>query len=455
MKRLISILLTALFLVACGAHDEDYPDVEGCDFVAHNGIEASPTPEDISLGESPAYYAAPADYVIYADDEPQYIPELEPKSEPEPANDILYAAAEPQHIPRHEPQMSEFGRQVAMDFLMQFPTIFMENPRHIAWSRPYEVANTRLYFPIPQQYGREMQDGRFRVRSGDDGYIYDRLFHIGYQFGDTYTVGAGRSMRTNVRREPILTEYVPDVFFREFWSDFWRGYDYRRMSGFYDSNLNRIESADWMIYNVHYATDFRLWDFNQNGIPAIEIEYRGGWTGYWGESISSIFIFDGYEYRRIAVPREEYTGSFTWDMYDWVFVYPNWINQVVVYHAFHDPDGRLIFVRGSGVSFEGYPFKYYHVTFSDGFSNFYHFASVYGDVDSAWWHYEYDFLPGTDIPLTPTLTLIELQAELYEAIRQQLGLCRNEQTIQSTPRLPTAEAEPFHNMETPSRNSIR
>jgi len=312
-----------------------------------------------------------------------------------------------------EIEMSDLGRQVAKDFLMQFPSIFMYS-REMIWSNPHEVANTRLYFPFPQQLGREMDDGRFRVWDRDLMqviYTDTRLFHIGYQFGETYTAANGR---TEVSRELILTEYVPDVFFRTFdvrWYGFYR-------HGFYDSNLNRIENANWMLHGVQYATGFRLWDFNQDGIPEIEILYWGDWMGVWPTSPNnSLFVFDGYEYRRVAISVDEEVRAWQEehrrDMYEWVFVNDMWLNMISDNIAFLDQDGNLVF---RSIQFEDEYVRYFHVVFLGSTVEFEQIAYVHFHYAPSRCFHEEHYIPGTDIFLTPVRELTRQQREMHEAI---------------------------------------
>jgi len=397
MKKFIPmlILLVALSLTACGNQYENYPEIEEIVSVTINYIETQPILDEILPNEAPIDDNEPSK-VLYINDSLEELPEL-----PE--------------LP--EPLMSAFGRQVAEDFLMQFPSIFMES-RDISWSRPYEAANTSIYFPFPRQHGAETEDGRFRVWDRDlreSVYTDIRLFHIGYQFGETYISQNGQ---TAVRREPILTSDIPDIFFREF-QVAW--YDSHR-HGFYDSSLNRIESADWMLHGQQYATSFVLWDFDQNGIPEIEIQYWGDFVGLWPTSPNnSLFVFDGYEYRRLAILEDEQARAWREehlrDRYEWLFVNNMWANMILDHLAFLDPDGNLIFMPRV---FDEESVGYYYVIFEGNTVEFQQIISIPVEEAASRWYHVAHYMPGTDILLTPLPHLSRQQAEMYETIRQQL-----------------------------------
>jgi len=229
-------------------------------------------------------------------------------------------------------------------------------------------------------------------------------------------------------------------------------------NGFYDSDLNRIESANWMLHGEQYATGFTLWDFDQSGIPAIEITYWGAWQGLWPTSPNnSLFVFDGYEYRRVAIRMHE--DAIVWrqeyhrDMYEWVHIYPPFYNSVEMNYPFFDPDGNLIFYRPPVENFYA---TYFYVIFEENIAEFQRIASlnaehlytapwfkftwtnyltgetnigitefpsnliVWDDAIQRIQPYENHYLPGTNSWLTLIHPLIGLQSEIYETVRQRL-----------------------------------
>jgi len=373
IKRLLTIVMLAVMvfvLAACGSGQAPAPT--DATYVA----EATPTPE------------------------PTPTPTPTPAPEPVPTPDIVpYSDDLPEYFP--EPEMTAFGRQVAEDFLMQFPSIFFTDCRYTSWFSPNDAANTHIYFPFPRQHGRETDDGRFRVwdsNLGQSVYSDERLFHIGYQLG----------------REPILTEQASDIFFRDF-------EDWRRQ-GFYDSNLNRIESANWMLHGVQYATDFVLWDFDQDGIPEIEIQYWGSWVGLWPTSPNnSLFVFDGYEYRRVAPSENEEIRAWREenhrDRYEWYYVNNLFYNMILDNLAFLDPNGNLIFMPRH---FDEEYVAYHYVIFEGNTVDFRPIISILPEEAPSRWYHEAHYMPGTDILLTPIHSLSELRAEMFETIRQRL-----------------------------------
>lgn len=340
-----------------------------------------------------------------------------------------------------EPQMSLLGIQVVEDFLMQFPTMFHYSP-----SNPFrfmtleERVNTRLYFAMPSQLGIETYDGQFRIWDSNLRQIVysdERLFHIGWQFGELRVDANGRTI---VEREPIITNEIPNIFIRNrLTQDGMNDYGF-----FYDNNLNRIESANWILNGSQYATHFTLWNFDNSGIPAVEIHYYG--NSFAGMTTRSLFRFDGYKFRRIS--------------YDWIHVSRPFYNMRIIDYPFFDPDGNLIFFRPYMSEVMdcclGY-FGYYQVTLLDDFVVFQQIVAldfnrsewnatwtnyitgeteiyiengIYGfnediliwdDLDAYWGGYvtREHYLPGTNILLTPVLSLDELVNEIYTTVRQR------------------------------------
>ena len=393
------VLAIALFLTACNNHPTHYHEPK-----VYNPIRPI-------YHELKAYNPIPPVYVTNEDDNlaGDMLSELPSTNFDEFSPDVV--------LSDELPQLTDLGRQVAEDFLMQFPSIFLNN-RDIIWQNPHQVANTNMYFNFPRQHGQETDDGLFRVWDSDLGqsvYATERLFHIGYQFGDTYTASNGR---TSVKQEPILSADIPNIFFREF---HFALRDVRR-DGFYDNNLNRIESANWMLHDVQYATTFRLWDFDQDGIPEIEIEYWGHWAGVWPTSPNnSLFIFDGYEYRRVAIWEDEQTRAWREerhrDVFEWVFVNNLWANMILDHLAFLDCSGSLIFMPRV---FDEESVGYYYVIFEGNTVKFQRFITISIEDAPYRWYHESHYISGTNILLTPLKHLYREQIEMNEVIRQRL-----------------------------------
>ena len=189
--------------------------------------------------------------------------------------------------------ISEFGRQVAEDFLMQFPSIFASDFNHMTGGLEFTQVGDRRYFGVPRVYGWELDDGRFSV--GWDRHSREiisdvRQFVLGYEATGWIDDPWGGWFQ----REPILTYEVPDIFYTEF-RDSWE------RTGFYDRYGNRITNAPWMLHDSLYATGFSIWDFDNNGIPVIFVEYWGHYIGSGDGGVpTSLFRFENGQYRRIA-----------------------------------------------------------------------------------------------------------------------------------------------------------
>jgi len=352
-------------------------------------------------------------------------------------DDVLYDFSCQNQTRPSEPEMSAFGRQVTEDFLMQFPTIF-NNHGLSMWGYtllnvPVSFANERVYRTIPIQRGEEIEDGRFRVwDSGEWVYTYERLFELGWLMGDIQTNTQGLSW---VEAEDIIiTDEVPDVF-------------YRQNGFFYDSNLNRIVEANWLLGYNQFATHFTLWNFDNSGIPVNEIFYWGN-SGS-GSTHRSLFRFDGYEFLRIN--------------YDWDYIFSLHSMGSYKYTPYLDSDGNLVLFVSSGtrnaiihdVSADA---GYYHVTFEGTQAISQRIVTLHVDVDNRWRYgswtnhitgetgifadeinfftsygwYESEmrsiaretcetrcihYLPSTDIPLTRLHPLEELRDEMDTIVR--------------------------------------
>ena len=282
--------------------------------------------------EQSLYYGASLMAEVLQEDEyeepceiPQYVPIYDEVSPDEVQNnyddvETLLEGYESYVPPRPpEPQMSPLGIQVVEDFLMQFPAM-SSSRRYDEYFSLEERVNTRVYLTVPEQLGRETYDGRFIVWDNylrQSVYSDERLFHIGWQFGE---IIYDANRRRIIEREQIITSEIPDIFIRyRFIEEGWHD------GGFiYDSNLNRIESANWILNGGQYATHFTLWDFDNSGIPVIEIHYHG--NSFAGRVTRSLFRFDGNEFRRIS--------------YHWILVFRPQYTARIIDYPFFDPDGN-------------------------------------------------------------------------------------------------------------------
>ena len=75
------------------------------------------------------------------------------------------ARADDVEIPAFVPptvQISPYGRQIAEDFLMQFPTMF-GNRFNDWWGAGSITEGEQRLFGIPRQHGTELEDGRIQA----------------------------------------------------------------------------------------------------------------------------------------------------------------------------------------------------------------------------------------------------------------------------------------------------
>ena len=130
----------------------------------------------------------------------------------------------------HQIQISEYGYYVAMEFLSQIPTLFLDSPvpitgRSGSWER-----------------GFELEKGQFL----DSRWVDNEW-------------------------QEFITYEVPDLFFRR---DRDSEGNPTESHGFFDRHDNGIVDVPW-IWGDLYATSFRIWDFDNNGIPTITVYFAG------------------------------------------------------------------------------------------------------------------------------------------------------------------------------------
>jgi len=151
--------------------------------------------------------------------------------------------------------ISEYGRQVAQEFLRQFPTIFRRTLTETRCTHTHELMRHGMY-GIPRLYGRATEDGRFIIDNFEQGArtTHERHFLTGWYHNN-----------------PILTTDVPAVYVKEF--DWWMDRPWE-LNGFYDRRGNKIREATWLMDGC-YASRLRLVYMGNNGIPDIFIYYYG------------------------------------------------------------------------------------------------------------------------------------------------------------------------------------
>jgi len=238
-------------------------------------------------------------------------------------------------------------------------------------------------------------------------------------------------------RQPFVTSEIPPIYFiRKDWSN----------SEFYDRYGNRFSDVPWIMWNHLYATDFLLFDFDQNGIPYIMVLYWGNYEGSGdGGAPASLFRFVDGEYRRI--------------------VSVNWWNGELDYQWFGtgvyflDENGSLVLNRPPFVDLSS---EYYFVNFDRSFAEVDNIASLWHSWDGeenhvSWinhitgidgistddfpvfmrcfegeaWHICHDgcwaegrdivrFIPGTTNRLIHIPPMYQMQESIYMSVKQRL-----------------------------------
>jgi len=288
-------------------------------------------------------------------------------------------------------EISEYGRQVATDFLSQMTTIFTGmGEAETLWD------------------DERTQTGRFFV-----GSEWERDEHGQYQ--------------------RIATYEVPEIYFVP--------YDWMGIRGVFNREGDEITDAPWLNISgevsfssgegwwsfstktVSYASGFFLFDFLGNGIPDILVRFDPIFTGNTEiSSFSKLYRYADGEYRVI----DELFGRIFWAVWDMVFV---------------DDSGRLINFVNDG--YNGY-FAYHHLVISDEGIGF-HPLIVLGcgfEFQSDWeaweahhwyewtelpdgshfldgWHLHNPTIFGTDVSITPLNSLTDLASEIFTYLQHK------------------------------------
>jgi len=182
-----------------------------------------------------------------------------------------------------EENISEYGLKVLKEFLMQFPTLFMDTSSSFSGGLPHEVGEIR-HFGIP-------------LWNEDE-----QVFETGVTLIERPTFdGSG----TFLFPEWIKTSQTPPLFLRRTWTN-------DGLDGFYTANGERIKNVPWML-GILYATDFELYDFDDNGIPSVIVHYWGHYYGSTdGGPPSSLFRYVDGEFRRMYPEASELASWPQW-----------------------------------------------------------------------------------------------------------------------------------------------
>jgi hypothetical protein len=275
--------------------------------------------------------------------------------------------------PSGDRPISEYGWQVATEFLSDFTSLFKG-----------------VYHPE---------------------YVWD----VGMQT----TINTGRFMRWDTITGQFITTYEqPEISFRA-------GY------GFLDAQGNRVIDEPWAIirrfecqltqdvfYSFHYANYFKLFDFDNDGIPEIFVHFNQTFEGCY-DGFYRIFRYIDGGYRMLEM-----------------VAYANgeqlqWVSFGNVHELFIDPNGRIItFINSEMTGI----MEYTHLVLTDTHAEFHRIISlddISGDPWEAWeeWHnhhwnvWEHTFTDSwrlhnptifrTNIAITPLQPFYELGAELF------------------------------------------
>jgi len=357
MKKIIIAVGIALLLLIgfAGCDSQEEPLIEAEDYLT--------TEEDENQVDT-----APEEANNEATPEPSAEPTPEPTEEPEQTEP-------PQELDLPPATISEYGRQVAEDFLSRFTSIFTG------------VGQPEMHW-----------DGETAVPTG--------RFTMGWD-------SAGQL---------ITTDQVPAIY-RSPWGE---------DVAFFDRQGNPIHEAPWLLVyrgdywvSYHYASYFKLYALDHSGIPVIFIHFNqtfeGGYAGFY-----MVFGYRNGEYRMLETAsfidgvRQEWlllnsVTDFFVDDYGRVITFFN-----SDYHGVHryehlvltETHAELHFVAGldewdwdSGAWEE---WDDYH------WSNWEDTPESWRQVDG--WLFHNPTIWGTDIPITPLEPLTQLQEEITVSI---------------------------------------
>ena len=284
-----------------------------------------------------------------------------------------------------EAGISEYGWQVAAEFLREFDSLFAGVYREdFRWDE-----SSRTVVPT----------GRF--------WRWGRMSH-----------------------QSITTYEPPKISFLQTSGENWD------RIGFFDQHGNRIEEAPWayiqrfesdwgggptVSYSYHYANYFKLFDFNNNGIPDIIIHFNQTFEGCYG-GFYRIFRYVNGEYRMLEMAAYDAYGEETWVIFG------------TVNDLFVDADGKIISFIDSALS----DMRYDHLVLSDTRAEFRTIISV-GDNWEDWqehhwtiwehtqyssslidsWIFHSPTIFMTDIPITHFLPFEDLGEELFVYLQYQ------------------------------------
>jgi len=394
------IALIILFFAACANQLDNYYDTAGYYSLCTPEVVAEPV-FDAAVNEDTCDYVADEQYKyeeVLIEDENDEI-----RTEPNQYDvsyengyicmlPLVYQATEPIDFVPFIPQLveiSEYGRQVATEFLSQMTTIFTgTGEAETLW---------------------------------DDERTPTGRFLLGWEQDD------------NDEARSVTTYEVPEIYFIP-WA--WQG-----IRGIFNRYGEKITEAPWLIVSYqryyyvndnttkiyagmhNYARDFMLFDFIGSGIPDILVFFAPifhGDTEIW--PIVETFRYVDGEYRKLE---QGYGSEMFFQFWNGLFV---------------DENGRIIHYINDG--YHGF-FAYVHLVITNRYSTRHLLfdRDVVFDIYrlQAWgehhwlewvelpngtnfldgWHLHNPTIFGTDISLTPLTSLTNLEAEIFTYLQHK------------------------------------
>jgi len=273
--------------------------------------------------------------------------------------------------------ISDYGWQVAADFLMEFTSIF--------------------------------------TRVGRREYVWDS--------GRNVTVPTGRFMLgwDPITHQAITTDEAPEIYFAQI-----SGSPY----AFFDRHGNAVTGAPWVYaqrfesfwggeyhvsYSHHYANYFMLFDFDSIGIPDIIVHFQQTFEGCYGG------FYRIFRYANGAYHMMEMTAFSSGEQLEWV-------SFGTTHELFLDEGGRIIVFTNNEMTGSGYD----HLVLTGSRAEFHHIEmpnhtweewhdyhwtewehTPYASNMVASWRDSNPIIFGTDIALTPLYPFEDLGVELY------------------------------------------